>query len=78
MKYLQHVLNETLRLYPVVPYNIRISLKDTTLPTGGCERSVGTVFQLPSPDAIYSRDERKERRWLPSLVVCVCARSTRC
>jgi hypothetical protein len=24
-----------------------------------CERSVGTVFQLPSPDAIYSRDEEK-------------------
>jgi hypothetical protein len=27
-----------------------------------CERSVGTVFQLPSPDAIYSRDEEKERK----------------
>jgi hypothetical protein len=27
-----------------------------------CERSVGTVFQLPNPDAIYSRDEGKERR----------------
>jgi hypothetical protein len=27
-----------------------------------CERSVGTVFQLPNPDAIYSRDEEKERR----------------
>jgi hypothetical protein len=25
-----------------------------------CERSVGTVFQLPSPDAIYSRDEEKK------------------
>jgi hypothetical protein len=55
-----------------------------------CERSVGTVFQLPSPDAIYSpgaiyspdaiysRDEGKERRWLPSLVVCIHARSTCC
>jgi hypothetical protein len=29
---------------------------------GYCERSVGTVFQLPSPDAIYSRDEEKERK----------------
>jgi hypothetical protein len=42
-----------------------------------CERSVGTVFQLPNPDAIYSRDEEKERGWLPSLVVCVRARFTR-
>jgi hypothetical protein len=40
-----------------------------------CERSAGTVFQLPNPDAIYSRDEGKERRWLPSHVVCVRARS---
>jgi hypothetical protein len=43
-----------------------------------CERSAGTVFQLPNPDAIYSRDEGKERRWLPSHVVCVRARSTHC
>ncbi|EOA83553.1 hypothetical protein ACJQWK_00230 [Exserohilum turcicum] len=35
MRYLQHILNETLRLYPTVPYNIRIALKDTTLPMGG-------------------------------------------
>lgn len=35
MKYLQHILNEILRLYPVVPFNVRLALTDTTLPTGG-------------------------------------------
>ncbi|KAL9130329.1 MAG: hypothetical protein Q9217_001468 [Psora testacea] len=33
--YLQHTLNEVLRLYPSVPFNVRMSLRDTTLPTGG-------------------------------------------
>lgn len=35
MKYLQNVMNEVLRLYPVVPFNVRLALKDTTLPVGG-------------------------------------------
>ncbi|OTB08280.1 hypothetical protein M426DRAFT_8087 [Hypoxylon sp. CI-4A] len=33
MSYLRHTLNETLRLYPAVPYNLRGALEDTTLPT---------------------------------------------
>lgn len=35
MRYLQHTLQETLRLYPVVPYNVRVALQDCTLPRGG-------------------------------------------
>lgn len=32
MQYLRHVLNETLRLYPAVPFNLRTALEDTTIP----------------------------------------------
>ena len=42
MSYLQHALNETLRLYPAVPFNVRSALKDTILPKGG-----GPVGQSP-------------------------------
>jgi cytochrome P450 len=28
-------MNETLRIYPVVPFNVRLALHDTTLPRGG-------------------------------------------
>lgn len=35
MKYLNHTISETLRLYPIVPFNVRVALKDTSLPRGG-------------------------------------------
>lgn len=34
-RYLQHFLNEVLRLHPTVPVNQRMAIKDTTLPVGG-------------------------------------------
>lgn len=33
--YLQKTISETLRIYPAVPYNVRLALKDTSLPRGG-------------------------------------------
>lgn len=33
--YLQHTLNEVLRLYPVVPLNRRTAVRNTTIPRGG-------------------------------------------
>jgi Lon protease-like protein len=35
------------------------ALKDIVQAQDKCERSVGTVFQLPNPDAIYSQDKGK-------------------
>ena len=54
MKSLQHVLNETLRLYPVVPYNVRMALKDTTLPTGGGPRGDQPIGILAGTPIGYS------------------------
>lgn len=34
-KYMQYVINETLRVFPPVPANSRVASKDTILPTGG-------------------------------------------
>jgi cytochrome P450 len=54
MKYLQYVLNETLRLYPVVPYNVRVALKDTTLPTGGGQNGSQPIGILEGTPIAYS------------------------
>ncbi|MCJ1469479.1 hypothetical protein MMC07_008112 [Pseudocyphellaria aurata] len=35
MSYLQHTINETLRMFPSVSANVRAALHDTTLPRGG-------------------------------------------
>ncbi|KAF7872524.1 hypothetical protein EAF04_003445 [Stromatinia cepivora] len=54
MKYLQNVMHETLRLYPVVPFNVRLALKDTTLPVGGGPDGLSPVGILKDTPIGYS------------------------
>jgi cytochrome P450 len=52
--YLQWCLNETLRMYPVVPINGRRSIRDTTLPTGGGPDGKQKVFIPKDTPVDYS------------------------
>ena len=48
------MINETLRLYPVVPFNVRLALKDTTLPTGGGKDGMQPIGILKGTPIAYS------------------------
>ena len=47
-------MNETLRLYPVVPFNVRLALTDTTLPRGGGPDGLSPVGILKDTPIGYS------------------------
>ncbi|KAJ5155169.1 hypothetical protein N7492_007972 [Penicillium capsulatum] len=54
MKFLNAVLNETMRMYPVVPFNVRYALRDTTLPRGGGPDRLAPVGVRANTRIIYS------------------------
>lgn len=52
--YLQHCMNETLRIYPVVAVNARRANKDTTLPRGGGPDGKSKIFVPKGTQVEYS------------------------
>lgn len=61
MKYLRWVLNESLRLMPVVPSNTRVANEDVVLPLGGGEDGKSPVL-LPKGWAVHYSPYAMHRR----------------
>ncbi|KAJ5595425.1 uncharacterized protein N7459_001633 [Penicillium hispanicum] len=66
-QYLQYCFNETLRLYPVVPFNRRNATCDTTLPHGGGPDGLSPIYLRKGQPVIYSVHlmHRRKDLWGP-------------
>lgn len=53
-QYLQYCLNETLRLFPVVPGNRRSATRDTTLPRGGGSDGTQPIYIRKGQTVVYN------------------------
>ena len=62
MKYLRAVLNESLRVHPIVPENARIAQVDTILPIGGGEDGKSPIFVKKGQIATWSLYAMHRRR----------------
>jgi len=60
LKYLNHTLNEALRLYPAVPFNVRYALTDSTLPSG--DPSVPDISVVAGDAVFYSAMAMQRRK----------------
>lgn len=60
--YLQWVLNETLRLFPVVPLNSRRAFRDTTIPVGGGPDGRSPIYIRKGQQVDYSVHVMHRRR----------------
>lgn len=66
-QYLQYVMNESLRLFPVVPFNRRSATRDTTLPRGGGPDGQSPVYIKKGQSVVYSTHimHRRKDIWGP-------------